>query len=811
MTAISRKALRDVWQEWTRSVFVVISITTGVAALLAFLGSYAILTRELNHGYLATRPASAILHTDSVDKHMLTSVLADPEVGGAQARRIVLGRIKTGPAQWRNLALFVIPNFGDIRLNKFVRDGGAWPPATGEVLIERDAFQVAHVRISDTITFRTDDGQSHTLRVSGRVHDVGQAQARMENSVYGYITVDTLAQFTKDPSLNLLLIEVAHDQYNEEHIRQAAARVKQRLEASGHPVKDIDFPAPGKHPHADLMGGLLLAISSFGFFLLALSGVLALNFIAALMAGQVRQIGVMKALGGSRLQLARIYLLQSLLLGFVATGLALPVGIWGSHALCGYLAAFLNFDITSYFIPMWVFLLAAAAGVAVPLVACAVPLWRAVTIPVHRALVSSGTPSENFGAGPLDRMLAGVNGTGRPVLLAIRNSFRRRVRLVLTCMVLTCAGMFFMAALNLRTSMRNTFDRLFAAQRYDMTLDLDQMYPTDKIARALRDVPGVVASEDWIVSDGWVQQQNGSAARASASSPVSDAPSPSGDGPGNRFTVVAMPPDSRMLVPVIAKGRSLQAGDTNSVVLNSTMAAQNPQIKVGDEVWLRIGLDSKRWHVAGICREPMRPPPIAYVPISAFAALHPGMANSVQVALSDSKRASLELVRQEIDPKLESEGIRVSGGRSKAEFRIAVDQHVLMIYVFLVLASCIVGGVGALGLMTTMGINILERRREIGVLRAIGATPSMVAAIVIGEAVTVAMIAWVIAAILGLPLAKVLATMLGGFLHTGFDVSIAPLGIVLSLGASIVLAILASVLAAASAVRLTVREALAYE
>jgi putative ABC transport system permease protein len=535
MTASARKALRDAWQERTRSVFVIVTIATGVAALLALLGSYAILTRELNRGYLATNPAPAILHTDSVDEHMLASVLADPEIRAAEARRTVFGRIKTGPAQWRNLALFVIPNYGDMRLNKFVQEEGAWPPATGEVLIERDALLVTRARIGDTITLRTADGLFHTLRVSGRVHDVGQPQARMENSVYGYINVYTLAEIAGNPSLDLLLIQVAHDQYNQNHIRQVAARVKQRLEAEGHPVNEVDFPVPGKHPHADLMGGLLLAISSFGLFLLVLSGIMALNFIAALMAGQIRQIGVMKALGGTRLQLARIYLLQSLLLGGVATALALPLGIWGSHVLCVYMASFLNFDITSFSIPPWVFLLAAAAGVAVPLVACAVPLWRAVTIPVRRALASSGTPSENFGVGSLDRMLAGVGGAARPVLLAMRNSFRRRARLALTCMTLTCGGMFFMAALNLRTSMIDTFDHLFAAEKYDLTVDLEKMYPTDKIDRALRGVPGVLASEDWIVADGRVPQQDSTAAKAHGFGP----PSQTDEEPGNHFSVVA--------------------------------------------------------------------------------------------------------------------------------------------------------------------------------------------------------------------------------------------------------------------------------
>lgn len=811
MTATASKALRDAWRERTRSVFAVVTITAGVAALLALLGSYAILTRELNRGYLATNPASAILHTDAIDEHMLATVLADPEVGAAEARRTVFGRIKTGPAQWHNLALFVIPNYGDIRLNKFVPEKGAWPPATGEVLIERDAMRVARTWIGDTITFRVADGQPQTLRVSGRVHDVGQAQARMENAVYGYITVDTLAEITGKSSLDLLLIQVAHDQYNRDHIRQVAARVKQRIEREGHPVNDVDFPAPGKHPHADLMAGLLLAISSFGFFLLVLSGILALNFIAALMAGQIRQIGVMKALGGTRLQLARIYLLQSLVLGGVATALALPLGIWGSHVLCDYMAGFLNFDITSFSIPVWVFLLVAAAGVAVPLVACIVPLWRAVAIPVRRALASSGTPTETFGVGALDRMLAGVGGAARPVLLAVRNSFRRRIRLALTCMTLCCAGMFFMAALNLRTSMIDTFDRLFAATHCDLTLELEQMYPTEKIDRALRGVPGVLASEDWIAGDGWVSPHGNTANNGQTPGVPADSQSQTSEKAGSRFIVIAMPPDSKLFTPVMAQGRRLQPGDTNSVVLNPTMAAQNRQIKVGDEVRLHIGPVTSQWRVAGICREPMLPPAVVYVPLSAVAAAHPGMANSVQIELKDSKRTSLELAREQIDPNLEREGIRVAGGRSKAEFRYAVDQHVLMIYVFLVVASCIVGGVGGLGLMTTMGINILERRREIGILRAIGATPTMIFAIVIDEAVTIAVIAWGAAVLLAFPLSGELGTMLGQLLHGGFDSRIAPLGIVASLGASAILAILASLVAAGSAVRLTVREALTYE
>lgn len=160
---------------------------------MTLLGGYAILTREVNREYIATNPASAILHIDSIDQQMLTTALSDSDLEAAQSRRMIWGRIKTGPAQWHSLLLFVIPNYRDICVSKFAPEQGAWPPATGDVLIERDAFSVAHARIGDIVTLRIDNGPRHTLRVSGRVHDVGQAQARMENTVYGYITVDTLA------------------------------------------------------------------------------------------------------------------------------------------------------------------------------------------------------------------------------------------------------------------------------------------------------------------------------------------------------------------------------------------------------------------------------------------------------------------------------------------------------------------------------------------------------------------------------------------------------------------------------------------
>ncbi|HEY6146847.1 MAG TPA: hypothetical protein VIZ69_04085, partial [Thermoanaerobaculia bacterium] len=280
MTSATSKIFRDFWQERTRTVLVVLAVALGLAGFSAVLATYAILRRELDKGYLATNPASATLRTDAVDEDLLREVRSGHGVADAQARRVLSGRLRTPSGEWRGLTLFVVKNYASIRISTLNREEGAWPPGPGEMLIERDAFSVARVRIGDTVTVRTTRGAERALRVTGRVHDVGQAQARMENVVYGYITLDTLALLGEEPLLDQLQILAAGNRFDEKHVQAVAAEVKAFLESRGHAVRRVDVPTPGRHPHADIMGLLLLGMAVFGFGVLLLSGILVINLLA---------------------------------------------------------------------------------------------------------------------------------------------------------------------------------------------------------------------------------------------------------------------------------------------------------------------------------------------------------------------------------------------------------------------------------------------------------------------------------------------------------------------------------------------------
>jgi putative ABC transport system permease protein len=111
-----------------------------------------------------------------------------------------------------------------------------------------------------------------------------------------------------------------------------------------------------------------------------------------------------------------------------------------------------------------------------------------------------------------------------------------------------------------------------------------------------------------------------------------------------------------------------------------------------------------------------------------------------------------------------------------------------------------------------MSTNVLERTREIGVMRAIGASDGAVLQIVIVEGVIIGLISWFLGASLAFPVGALLANTVGLVLfQTALPYVFSGGGLATWLGIVVVLAVVASFLPAWRASRLTVREVLAYQ
>jgi putative ABC transport system permease protein len=450
-----RKVLRDLWGNKARTVLVVLSIAVGVFAVGMIAGSQSVFSRGLNDTWVSANPPSAVLYTMPFDDEFLWAVRNMPEVQEADGRRSMYLRFKADPQaeQWHDILLYTYPVYDDIRVQEVWPEHGAWPPPEKEVLIERSSLAWMGVQEGDTILVEAPNGRLRELPIAGTAHDIGQMDASWNDYAVGYLAVETLEWFGLPRSFDELNIVVTGDKRDLAEINRVAKEVRDRVEKSGRTVYGTWIPTPGKHPAEEVVQPMILLLGALGLLSLLLSGFLVVNTLQALLAQQIRQIGIMKAVGGRNGQIMGVYYIMVLIYSLLALAIAIPLGALGAQAMVNYMANLLNFDLEGLTIPLSVLGLEIGVGLVVPLLAALYPILSGVRVPAREAMSDYGLSSTHFGQGLLDRLLEQVRGLSRPMLLSLRNTFRRKGRLALTLATLTLGGAIFMAVFSVRASL----------------------------------------------------------------------------------------------------------------------------------------------------------------------------------------------------------------------------------------------------------------------------------------------------------------------------------------------------------------------
>lgn len=128
----------------------------------------------------------------------------------------------------------------------------------------------------------------------------------------------------------------------------------------------------------------------------------------------------------------------------------------------------------------------------------------------------------------------------------------------------------------------------------------------------------------------------------------------------------------------------------------------------------------------------------------------------------------------------------------------------------LISAAVLLALIGGLGLASMMTVNVLERTRELGIMKAIGAPPSTILKIIASEALVVAVLSWLAALAVAMPLIAMIGSFARGMFGSPLPFTISPAAVWVWLVLSLALALAASAAPAWRASRLIVREALAY-
>jgi putative ABC transport system permease protein len=412
-------------------------------------------------------------------------------------------------------------------------------------------------------------------------------------------------------------------------------------------------------------------------------------------------------------------------------------------------------------------------------------------VSIRRAIGSYGIGA-GFGRGWLDRLLEQVRYLPRPMVLSLRNTFRRKARVALTLITLVLGGAMFIVVMSVDTSFNTSVEVLMQSFGHDVMIQLDRDYRSAWLVSITQSVPQVTRVEVWDYQG----------ARLSLAS-----------GGERELQLWGMPSDSEMFSPDVVSGRGLLPDDGRAILLDNTIAVEEG-IGVGDEVELAIGGRESAWTVVGLVLSISSLTEDCYVPFDA-ATREVGIVNRGNQVFVQAERhdeESHQVLTRDLRNAYAARNVGINVMQSVSENR-EQNRNTFRAVTYLLLTMAILAAmVGGIGLMGTMSINVVERGREIGVMRAIGATSVAISGIFVGEGVFLGVLSWLIAVPLSYPGARIFSNMVGLALlkrplHFSYSVGAVQLWLVIV----VLLSAVASVWPALRATKVSVRQALAYE
>lgn len=796
MSSRWKKVWADFWSNKGRTFLTIMTIMVGTFAVgfNSNLGLY--MTESMDGDYLSANPSEAQVYAGPLNDDMVKIARSMSGVDTVDGFSSVSARIVQPDGTYADIGITALEDPGMATLNQL-------KPATGETSIPKYAKEEMVIDASaqslgykpgDMITLELSNGRRREIKLAGYIHDVTGFPYNLAKRVTAYVTPDTLEWLGGNASgYDMLAISVAENQTDAKHVTDVAQAVADRMERAGATIYFVNVYQPGHHFAYNITQGIFFVLGVLGYLTVLLSGFLIINTITALMTQQTRQIGIMKAVGGGTSQIVGMYAVLILGFGLGALLIAIPLANMAAQYIGGGMAEWLNFRVAPYQGYSVTYAQQVFVALIVPLLAAIFPVYNSVRVTVREAISDYGLGSR---AKPRkDSVSRNSVLVPRPIRISIRNTFRRKVRLGITLFTLVLGGAVFIAVYNLWASFGQVMEDIQGYFLADINIAFDHGYRFDKVANIANSIPGVASSEGWLEYPGTLKMGN--------------------DEAGTQILFVAPPSTSTLIDPIITSGRWLKTGDENAIVIGNHLLNIFPDLKVGD--WLTIEANGKEtdWHIIGTYSIAGNiSPPLLYVNYEYLSALvgQPDMAYSLRIITSQHDAVTQRRINDQVQAAFESRGIQISSTQLGTQF--IEDQKAqtdILVYFMLVMAS-LIAVVGGLGLMGTMSINVLERTREIGVMRAIGASNMDIQSIVVVEGMVIGILSWAISILVSIPITNVLCYGVGvAILTAPMPVVYGLSGVVAWLIFTIVLGSLASALPARRASKLTVRDTLAYE
>ena len=796
------KVLQDLWGNRTRSVLVVLSIAVGLFALGLIETIDSIISEDMRASYASIHPANVYLSLNGFDDTLVTRVGRLESVDRVQAQRKASFRVRARDGQWKALDVTGVKDFDQQQINTLTLLEGHWPQNAYEMVIDLNKLDELGYSVGDVLEVQMVDGSTRTLTLSGIVQDQTIGAASGGGSFFlaylqGYVRMDAMPRLGQPQVYNALLVTAADGGDDENSLHALAEELQDVVKHAHLTLLSSATRRTGLHPtslYVDTIGTILIFI---GLLIVFLSGSLISNTLTALLNQQREQIGIMKSFGASSRQIIGMYVLLLFILGMLGLMISIPTSHWAAYQVLRGLAAALNFQIQPKRFVFQPVLVQTLVAFIVPQLAGLFPVLQGTRIKIQDALSGFGGEVPQADTG-LSRFLSHFHRLSRPMRISLRNTFRRKGRLILTLVTLSLGGAIFISTFSVRASLNAYIDQVGRYYQADINITMNRPYRISQIEHYLASIPGIKEVEGWSI------------ARC-------ELPGTDEDSSGASVTIMAPPVYSPMVEPIIISGRWIENPGQNEIALNEQFLSDFPDLGLGDILELRVNGEITKWNVVGYFQ--LAGKSAGYIVYTDYESLvkeinQQDQATIFRIALDGEKIPPEEQpwFRSQLNAYLEGKGVLIrdlQGGNSLQE---SATDGLGIITQFLMIMSFLTALVGSIGLTGTMSMNVIDRTREIGIMRAIGAHDRVITQMVIVEGLLIGFMSWLLGSLLSLPISRGLSNTISyALFNVPATYSFSAVGFIYWFVIAIVLAVVASILPARSATHLTIREAISYE
>jgi putative ABC transport system permease protein len=800
-----RKSFADVTRRKGRTLLVVLGIFIGVFGLTAINTAEDTLFAALSFSQSdqATQP-DIILNVDRLDPALLPTLQSVANVETVQYQTVFNTQWHVSQAPGHiGMQIVSYPDLRHVPLTPFQLTSGRYPNI-GEIVMEYGDLGLQPFNIGDTVTVDTAQGAAH-LRVVGLARTPGHNPAAAGNGE-GYMSDAGLQQITANgPGLSpQIAVKVQN------HADAVATALQQALLAHGIAVHGYAVTTGGRtSPPTNAIAGVFSLLRILAIVAVVMSGFLILNTVTILVAEQAAIIGTMKAVGGTRGAITRDYLVSVGIYSLLATLPAIVLGLLSGYELGSLLAASVPIDLGPLVLQWWIVGVGLAVGCGVPILAALLPLWKGTRISLREAFAAYGVSAGSANS-PVARLGRHLTWVSQTVWLGLRGVFRKRWRAAHMLLTLTLAGASFLVVQIASASVANAVSSVNANIAADIHVDTAQPTSLAQLRSQLSTLSNVQRVERYGPGDNVTTRWG-------------------------RMVMLAFDPATQLYHYHLTSGRWLANGETDTAVLSDEALAKTG-LRIGDTLTIseqgNQGAQTTL-RIVGTVKQSISDFGAIGALVTSIAAYNQlrdvpagSTGDASMTFLIQARDRSPDAVNQLTDAldgllnQGQTQGpiqscTQLCGGGGAAVTPLSAEtqhkqQSWFILYALLYAVALIVGAVGVLGLANALTASVLERRREIGMLRAMGASGWRVGQVFWSEGLALGGIAWLAGGVIGLPLAYLFVHAFSQLVMP-VDFVLDPAAFVVMLVAVVVIATLATLTPASRASQIRVAEMLRYE